>query len=52
MILAGLEGSSELICSGNRFALDLGQTLLRPAAAGPCTIDPRGEAVVLKCVVP
>jgi mannose-6-phosphate isomerase len=51
-ILVGLEGRSEIAHGGKRIGLDLGQTLLLPAAAGRCEIVPRGEAVVLSCVVP
>ena len=32
--------------------LGLGQTLLLPAAVGLCTVEPRGRATLLTCVVP
>jgi mannose-6-phosphate isomerase len=51
-ILMGLSGSSEIEQGGKSVRLDFGQTILLPAAIGPCTISPRGEATVLTCVVP
>jgi mannose-6-phosphate isomerase len=51
-IVMGLEGSAEIRHQGQPTRLDFGQTLLLPAATGRCTIVPRGEAVVLTCVVP
>jgi mannose-6-phosphate isomerase len=51
-IVVGLEGSSDLIQGTQRLRLDFGQTLLLPAAVGPCEVVPRGEATILSCVVP
>jgi mannose-6-phosphate isomerase len=51
-ILMGLEGGSDLVQGEHRVGLDLGQTLLLPAAVGPCRIVPRGAATVLTCVLP
>jgi mannose-6-phosphate isomerase len=51
-ILVGLEGSSDLVHERDRARLDFGQTLLLPAAVGPCEIVPHGEAILLSCVVP
>ena len=48
----GLEGRSDLVHGRQRVRLDFGQTLLLPAAVGPCEIVPLGAAVVLSCVVP
>jgi mannose-6-phosphate isomerase len=51
-VLMGLEGRSEVVHGPLRIGLDFGQTLLLPAAIGPCGIVPHGEAVVLTCTVP
>ena len=51
-ILIGLQGSSDLVQSGQHVRLEFGQTLLLPAVVGPCEIVPRNESVVLTCVVP
>jgi len=51
-VLMGLEGNSDLVHGGRSYRLGLGQTLLLPAAVGPCEVAPRGDAVVLTCVVP
>jgi mannose-6-phosphate isomerase len=51
-ILMGLEGSADLAQPGWSGRLEFGQTLLLPAAAGPCEITPDGEASILTCVVP
>jgi mannose-6-phosphate isomerase len=51
-ILMGLGGGCDLVQGGRQVALEFGQTLLLPASAGPCEIVPRGESVVLTCVVP
>ena len=51
-ILVGLEGSSDLVHGNQRVRLDFGQTLLLPAAVGPCEVIPCGEATILSCVVP
>jgi mannose-6-phosphate isomerase len=51
-ILMGLKGSSNVEHGGKLTCLNFGQTLLLPAAIGPCEISPRGEATVLTCVVP
>jgi mannose-6-phosphate isomerase len=51
-VLVGLAGSAEVRHQKRRTVLAFGQTLLLPAAAGPCEIVPRGEAVVLTCAPP
>ncbi len=51
-IVLGLGGSAEIVSGGARTPLEFGQTLLLPAAIGVCEVIPRGEAVVLTCVVP
>jgi mannose-6-phosphate isomerase len=51
-ILMGLEGRSDIEYGGEVFRLEFGQTLLLPAALGPCEITPRDDARVLTCVVP
>jgi mannose-6-phosphate isomerase len=51
-ILMGLEGSCDVLNGGAPIRLDAGTTLLLPAALGACEILPRGEALVLTCVVP
>jgi mannose-6-phosphate isomerase len=51
-ILMGLDGSADVVQGGEKVRLDFGQTLLLPAAVGPCEIVPRGDTVVLTCVVP
>ena len=51
-IVLGLGGSAEIVSGGARTPLEFGQTLLLPAALGVCEVVPRGEAVVLTCVVP
>jgi mannose-6-phosphate isomerase len=51
-ILMGLEGSTEVRCEGQGTRLTFGQTLLLPAAAGPCAIIPQGSATILTCVIP
>lgn len=53
-IAMGLRGAAS-VCHGDvSVQLKFGQTLLLPAALGPCTVVPTGddEAVVLTCVVP
>ena len=51
-IVLGLGGSAEIVSGGARTPLEFGQTLLLPASLGACELIPRGEAVVLTCVVP
>jgi len=51
-ILMGLAGCSEVVHRGESVRLDFGQTLLLPAALGPCQVSPRGDTTVLTCVVP
>jgi mannose-6-phosphate isomerase len=51
-IVVGLDGSSDLVQGTQRVGLDFGQTLLVPAAVGPCEVVPRGGATILSCVVP
>jgi mannose-6-phosphate isomerase len=51
-IVMGLSGSSDIEHGGKSTRLDFGQTILLPAAIGPCVISPRGDATVLTCVVP
>jgi mannose-6-phosphate isomerase len=51
-ILMGLGGSSEVVHRAESVRLDFGQTLLLPAALGPCRVSPCGDSTVLTCVVP
>jgi mannose-6-phosphate isomerase len=52
-LVLGLGGSAAVTYDGRTYPLCLGQTLLLPAAIGPCQVSPRGgEATVLSCVVP
>lgn len=51
-ILLGLGGEAEVGYRGTRTSLSFGQTLLLPAALGACQVIPRGESVILTCVVP
>ncbi len=51
-ILMGMAGSAEVRYQGQETRLAYGQTLLLPAAVGPCEVVPDGQAVVLTCVVP
>jgi mannose-6-phosphate isomerase len=51
-IVVGLDGRSDLVSGPMRFGLEAGQTLLLPAAVGPCEVVPHGQATILTCVVP
>ncbi len=51
-ILVGLDGDLKLETAGPPVPLRAGQTVLVPAAVEECRLVPRGEAVVLTCVVP
>jgi len=51
-ILLGLGGTAEVRHRGTTRHLSYGETLLLPAALGACEVVPRGEAVILTCVVP
>lgn len=51
-ILVGLDGDLKLETVGPPVPLRAGQTVLVPAAVKECRLVPRGEAVVLTCVVP
>jgi mannose-6-phosphate isomerase len=51
-ILMGLGGRCDIHDGQDWTSLEFGQTLLLPAALGPCEIVPRGSARVLSCVVP
>jgi mannose-6-phosphate isomerase len=51
-ILMGLWGRCDVRHGGQSIPLEFGQTLLLPAALGPCEIVPRDGARVLSCVVP
>jgi len=51
-IVIGLGGSADVQGGGISTPLEFGQTLLLPAALGACEVVPRGQAVVLTCVVP
>jgi len=51
-ILIGLEGCSDVRHGAECVQLEFGQTVLLPAALGPCEIVPRTDARVLTCVVP
>jgi mannose-6-phosphate isomerase len=51
-ILMGLSGTAEIVYRDDRVRLDFGQTVLLPAALGPCEIAPVGGTEILSCVVP
>jgi mannose-6-phosphate isomerase len=51
-ILLGLGGEAEVRHGGTATRLSFGQTLLLPSALGACELVPRGESVILTCVVP
>jgi mannose-6-phosphate isomerase len=51
-ILMSLSGCALVRHGGESVRLDFGQTLLLPAVLGPCEVSPRGQTVVLTCVVP
>lgn len=52
-IVMGIAGRSDVEHGGRSVPLRLGQTLLLPAAAGPCVVTPRdAKATVLTCIVP
>ncbi len=51
-ILLGLGGEADVRYRDTITPLAFGQTLLLPAAIGSCEVVPRGESVVLTCVVP
>jgi len=48
-ILLGLGGHADVRHGGHDHSLALGETLLLPAAIGPCEVIPRDEASVLAC---
>jgi mannose-6-phosphate isomerase len=51
-ILMGLAGASRVTHEREETRLGFGETLLLPAACGPCTIIPEGRSTVLTCVIP
>ena len=51
-VVMALKGSADLTQGRWSGRLEFGQTRLLPAAVGPCEVAPRGEAVILTCVVP
>jgi mannose-6-phosphate isomerase len=51
-ILLGLEGDTEIRDGESAKLLGFGQTRLLPSSLGECQLVPRGESVVLTCVVP
>ena len=51
-ILIGLAGAAVVRSGGGEAVLEMGHTLLLPAALGACTVEPRGRAEFLTCVVP
>lgn len=51
-IVLGLGGSAEVRSGDFRTTVGLGETLLLPAAIGPCEVVPAGRATLLTCVVP
>jgi mannose-6-phosphate isomerase len=52
-ILLGLGGGADIVHDGAPTPIGFGQTLLLPAALGPCAVVPRDTgAVLLTCVVP
>jgi mannose-6-phosphate isomerase len=51
-ILMALNGRCVIRHGQDSVPLEFGQTLLLPAALGPCEILPRGGVALLSCVVP
>ncbi|SIO01086.1 mannose-6-phosphate isomerase, type 1 [Singulisphaera sp. GP187] len=51
-ILLGLAGDTEIRTGETADLLGFGQTRLLPSSLGECQLVPRGESVVLTCVVP
>ena len=51
-ILVGVDGEAEIHSDGMTATIGMGQTLLLPAAIGPCEVTPDGSATLLTCVVP
>ena len=51
-ILLGLGGEAEVFHGRAAYPIRRGETLLLPAALGPCQVVPRGGATLLTCVVP
>ncbi|MBX6314183.1 MAG: class I mannose-6-phosphate isomerase [Isosphaeraceae bacterium] len=51
-LLLGLGGEARVRHPEGSQLLGLGQTLLLPAAVGPCEVVPHGGATLLSCVVP
>jgi mannose-6-phosphate isomerase len=51
-ILVGLDGIAELHHGRSNYVVRKGETLLLPAAIGPCAIGTFGAGTVLTCVVP
>jgi mannose-6-phosphate isomerase len=51
-IVMALDGQCVIRHRRDSASLEFGQTLLLPAALGPCEIIPRGRAQMLCCVVP
>ncbi len=52
-ILLGLKGAADIRYAGSDFRLGFGQTMLLPAALGPCQVIPKeAGTTILTCVVP
>ena len=51
-VVVGLGGEAEVRSSDLAMTIELGQTLLLPAAIGACRVEPNGRATLLTCVVP
>ncbi len=52
-IVLGLGGAADVRHNGESFPIEFGETLLLPAALGPCVVIPRDrDATLLTCVVP
>ena len=51
-VVTAIEGSAEVGCAGGTERLESGQSCLLPAALGPASIAPQGEAALLVAYVP
>ena len=51
-IVIGLGGAASIGFDGAQVRVGLGDTVLLPAALGPCPVEPDGSATLLTCVVP
>lgn len=51
-LVLGLAGEAEVLHDGVPHRIKCGETLLLPAAVGPCTTRAVGEATLLSCIIP